>query len=60
MTTNDAIKFFGGIKELAHELNIYPQAIYQWGKYPPLSRQYELHIKSKGKLQVGNKNDTKL
>jgi len=52
MTTQDAIEHFGGIKQLAQALDIYPQAIYQWGERPPLARQYEIEIKTKGALQA--------
>lgn len=50
MTTQEAIEYFDGIKNLADALGIWPQVIYRWGKYPPLSRQYELQVLTKGKL----------
>lgn len=52
MTTDEAVNFFGGRKELADALGIWPQGIYTWGHYPPNGRQYELEIKTKGKLKA--------
>lgn len=45
MTTDEAIRHFGGIKELAKLIDIWPHAIGRWGEYPPLLRQYQIaHI----------------
>jgi len=52
MTTQQAIDYFGGIRELAHVLGVSTQSIYQWGEYPPLGRQYELQIKTRGELKA--------
>lgn len=52
MTTQQAIDHYGSDKELAHALGIYPQAIHHWGEYPPPGRQYELEVKTKGKLKA--------
>ena len=52
MTTDEAIEYFGGRKRLAQVLNIYPQATYHWGDYPPRGTQYELYVKSQGQLKV--------
>lgn len=53
MTTQEAIDYYdGSIKRLAEVLDLWPQAIYAWGHYPPMQRQYELQVKSRGKLQV--------
>ena len=51
MKTEDAIKYFGGVKQLADALDIWPQVIYRWGDRPPQSRQYELEVKTKGQLK---------
>lgn len=52
MTTQEAIDFFGGIKELAAKLGVWPQAITAWGETPPMGRQYELEVKTGGKLRA--------
>ncbi|MCK9506092.1 MAG: Cro/CI family transcriptional regulator [Porticoccaceae bacterium] len=51
MTTQEAKDFFGGIKELAEALGIWPHNISRWGKFPPMARQYEIEIKTKGALK---------
>lgn len=57
MKTQEAIDHFGGVKELANVLGVWPQVIYTWGETPPMSRQYELEVKTKGKLKA-DKNAT--
>jgi hypothetical protein len=52
MTTQEAVEHFGGIKKLAAELGIWAHVIYRWGDHPPKARQYELEVKSKGKLKA--------
>jgi hypothetical protein len=52
MTTEKAIKYYGGIKELAEALGIWPHNISRWGDYPPIKRQYEIEVKTKGKLKA--------
>lgn len=52
MKTKQAINHFGGVARLAHALRIWPQNIYTWGEYPPISKQYEIHVKSGGRLPV--------
>lgn len=52
MKTKEAIEFFGGIKRLAEALDIWPHVIYRWGDHPPKARQYELQVKTGGKLRV--------
>lgn len=42
MTTDEAIKAFGGIKPLADALGIWPTAIYQWGECVPVRRQEQI------------------
>ena len=56
MTTQQAIDFFGGLKYLAQALDLYPQAIQHWGEYPPNGRQYELEVKTYGKLKAEKSN----
>ncbi len=53
MTTQEAKDFFNGdIMELAKFLGVWPQTIYQWGKTPPMGRQYELEVKTNGALKA--------
>lgn len=52
MKTQEAIDYYGGIKQLADELGTWPQTVYQWGEYPPMGRQYELQIRTGGKLNA--------
>lgn len=52
MTTKEAIAYFGSIKALADELKVWPQTVYQWGERPPLGRQYELELKTRGELRA--------
>lgn len=55
MTTQEAIDFFGGKREMAEALKITTQATYQWGDKPPLLRQFELERISGGKLKADTK-----
>lgn len=52
MTTNQAVRYFGGKKELASALDIWPHNIARWGRRPPLKRQYELEIMTGGALKA--------
>jgi hypothetical protein len=52
MKTKQAIEYFGGVARLAHALRIWPQSIYTWGEHPPIGKQYEIHVKSGGRLPV--------
>lgn len=52
MTKQDAIDYYGGPLQLARALEIWPQAVYQWGRYPPMAKQYELQVKTDGKLKA--------
>lgn len=53
MKTKDAIKHFGGIKQLAEALDIWPHNISRWGEYVPKSRAYELEVRTGGALKAG-------
>lgn len=57
MKTQEAVDFFGGVKELASKLKIWPHVIYRWKEYPPMSRQYELEIKTNGALKAEKQNE---
>lgn len=52
MKTSDAVKHFGGVKPLADALGIWPHNISRWGDYPPPARQYEIEVKTGGKLRA--------
>ena len=52
MTTQDAINYYGSIKALAQALNIWPHTIYRWGAVPPMSKQYEIEVKTGGELKA--------
>lgn len=52
MKTQEAIDYYGGVKELAAVLNIWPHVIYRWGDSPPISRQYEIQVKTNGVLKA--------
>ena len=53
MTTKECIDYFGSVPKLAEALNISRQAVHQWrGDMPPLSKQYELQIKTNNALKV--------
>ena len=48
MKTTDAIKTYGGIKEIAKALNISVRAVYKWGEFVPTLRVYQLLELPKG------------
>ena len=52
MTTQQAIDFFGGVRALAKILDTSTQAIHAWGARPPMGRQYEIEVRTKGKLKA--------
>ena len=52
MTTKQAIEYYGGIRQLANALAIWPHNISRWGEYPPEHRQYELQVKTEGELKA--------
>ena len=52
MTTEQAVNHFGSIKSLAKFLGIWPHVIYRWGEHPPMARQYELEVRTKGALKA--------
>ena len=52
MKTKEAIQYYGNIKKLADALGMWPHVIYRWGEHPPVARQYELEVKTNGKLKA--------
>ena len=55
MKTREAVDYYGGIKGLAQVLDIWPHVVGRWGEYPPKARQYELEVKTEGKLKAEEK-----
>jgi hypothetical protein len=54
MKTQEAIDHYGSIKNLALALDIWPHNISRWGDCPPMSRQFELEVKTNGQLKAGS------
>jgi len=52
MRKREAIKHFGGVRQLAAALNIWPTAVSQWGDTIPPRRAYEIERLTKGKLRA--------
>jgi len=62
MTTDAAIRHFGGVRQLSEALKggahgfgdraIAVQSIYLWGEFPPRYRQFEIEIQTGGALKV--------
>lgn len=52
MKTQDAADHFGSRVKLAKALGITPSAVTGWGDHPPITRQYQIQVLSKGKLKA--------
>ena len=52
MYTADAVKYYGGRRELAAALGITRQAVEQWGKVVARGVAYRLQVITKGDLMV--------
>ena len=48
----DVIAHFGTVAALADALDISPEAIYQWGARVPASREFQIQVLTKGKLEA--------
>lgn len=57
MTTKEAIAWYGSIKALAAAIDVWPHVISRWGEKPPMARQYELEVKTKGELKADSDDD---
>ena len=55
MQTKDVIAHFGDQVKAAAALGITPSAISQWGEVPPMVRQYQIQVITKGKLKASQK-----
>lgn len=51
MRVRDVFEYFGSINALAKFLNISRDSVYKWGEFVPVHRQYELEVKTKGRLK---------
>ena len=56
MTTDEAIKFWGGPTRLAKTLGITRDAVHKWKKYPPIDKQFQIMVLSGGRLAVTEDN----
>lgn len=52
MTTQEAVEHYGSARKLADILDCWPHVIYRWGMFPPKGRQYEIEVKTDGKLKA--------
>jgi len=59
MTTQEAVDYFGGRKQLARCLDVWTTATYNWGEYPPKGVQYELQVKTNGQLMAEAEKDVR-
>ena len=54
MTTDEAVKFWGGPTRLAKALGITRDAVHKWKQYPPIDKQFQIMVLSGGRLAVTN------
>lgn len=52
MLTKEAIKYYGTVKLLADAIGTWPHAVYKWGERPPMARQYQIEVLTKGALKA--------
>jgi transposase-like protein len=53
MTKSDAIAYFqGNVSALARAAGVHQSTVYDWGEYPPDSRQLRLQRATKGRLKA--------
>jgi len=52
MTTQEAVDYFGSIRELALALNISTQSVYKWRGEVPVTTACRLHVMTSGALKV--------
>lgn len=58
MRTQEALDYYDGKHfRLAQALGIWVTAIYQWGEYPPIGRQYQLEVLTDGALKAERNDD---
>ena len=52
MKTKEALEYFGSVKAMTKALDCWRSEIYRWGEYPPKGKQYEIEVKTEGKLKA--------
>jgi hypothetical protein len=52
MKTKEVIDYFGSVRIAARELDLSTAAIYAWGEYPPIARQYQIELFTNGELKA--------
>lgn len=53
MKTKQVIDHFGSVRAVADALDIKAvQSVYDWGEEPPIGRQYQIQVLTKGKLKA--------
>ena len=52
MTTDEAVKLWGGQTRLANALGITRDAVHKWKQYPPMDKQFQIMVLSGGRLSV--------
>ena len=57
MTTKEVIAYYGSIRKMAVALDIWPNVVYTWGERPPMRRQYEIEVKTKGALKADREDE---
>ena len=54
MTTDEAVKLWGGQTRLAKALGITRDTVHKWKQYPPMATQFQIMVLSGGRLAVTN------
>ncbi|MGL6483856.1 Cro/CI family transcriptional regulator [Aeromonas caviae] len=54
MKKHEAIKYFGGVVQLATAIGITPQSVSQWGTYVPQGRAYQIEVLTGGQLKASS------
>ena len=52
MTTDEAVKLWGGQTRLAKALGITRDTVHKWKQYPPMATQFQIMVLSGGRLSV--------
>lgn len=52
MKTIEAVEHFKTATKLAKKLGVTKQAISNWGVYPPIGKQFQIQVMTKGKLKA--------
>ena len=59
MTTDEAVKLWGGQTRLAKALGITRDTVHKWKQYPPMATQFQIMVLSGGRLSVTFVSDNK-